>query len=32
MLAGILLCLAVYWYRINMRKRKRISYGPMVES
>ncbi|KAK1614910.1 hypothetical protein QYE76_020427 [Lolium multiflorum] len=31
MLAGILVCLAVYWYRINTRKRKRITYAPMVD-
>ena len=32
MIAGILVCLAMYLYRINSRKRKRaITYAPMID-
>lgn len=31
MIAGIIMCLAMYLYRINTRKRKIITYAPMVD-
>src|SRR6266540_2482428 len=31
MIVAILMCLAMYWYRINSRKRKRITYAPMLD-
>ena len=33
MLAAIIVCLGMYWYKINVRKRKRksITYAPMFE-
>lgn len=33
LLAAIIVCLAIYWYRINIwkRKRKYVTYAPMLE-
>jgi hypothetical protein len=32
LIAAMLVCLALYWYRINQRKRKRgITYAPMID-